>query len=401
MKELQDIVAAFEKIEHCGQIAALATVTEVRGSTYRRPGARMLITQDGCRVGSISGGCLEADVVERSQQVMASGEPMLVQYDTTSPDDIIWGLGLGCNGLVRVFIERLTQQNKLHPVGFISECYRRRQIGVIATVLRAEGELLLEAGTHLMLQQDGSAIAHIKDSTLAALILDDARAALRHNQSALKQYQLPVGNVEVFIEAIQPPVPLVIFGAGDDAIPVVGFAKGLGWHVTVVDSRQSYATSTRFPAADAVIVSRPEQISDAFDGLRQRITIDPRTVAVVMTHNYLQDRELLKTLLPSCLRYLGILGPKSRTERLLQELLEQGAALTENHLSRLYAPVGIDIGADNPEEIALAIVAEIRAVLANRSGGLLRDRKGSIHNQVNGLDKNSKKCAGSRQSISV
>lgn len=387
MKELQDIVAAFEKVE-CGQIAALATVVEVRGSTYRRPGARMLITQDGC-IGSISGGCLEADVVERSQQVIASGEPMLVQYDTTSPDDIIWGLGLGCNGLVRVFIERLMPQSP-NPVAFISNCYRQRQIGVLATVVCAEGDLHSEVGKHLMLQQDGSTLSKIK-TALAAIALNDARAALSNNQSTLKRYHSPIGNAEVFIEVIQPPVPLIIFGAGDDAKPVVRFAKELGWHVTVVDSRPAYATSERFPSADVLVVSRPEHI-------RERITIDPRKVAVVMTHNYLQDQELLKTLLPSAIQYLGILGPKSRTERLLRELLQQGVALTENNLSRLYAPIGVDIGADNPEEIALAIVAEIRAVLANRSGGLLRDRKGSIHEPID-IDNTFKVCIEARRSI--
>lgn len=249
MKELQDIVAAFEKVENWGQIAVLATVIEVRGSTYRRPGARMLVTQDGC-IGSISGGCLDADVISLSQQFITSGEPMLVQYDITSPDDIIWGLGLGCDGLVRIFIERLTQQNQLNPVTFLSECYRRRQMGVLATVLRVEGELHLEIGTHLMLQQDSNVITSIKNSTLAALILEDAQEALRNNQSTLKLYQLPIGDAEVFIEVIQLPVPLVIFGAGHDAIPVVRFAKELGWHVTVVDSRQSSATSASFPVAD-------------------------------------------------------------------------------------------------------------------------------------------------------
>ena len=382
MKELQAIVEEFERTERDGRLTALATVIEVRGSTYRRRSARMLMTQGGCRVGSISGGCLEADVFERAQQVMASGEPIVVKYDTTSPDDIVWGLGLGCNGLVRVFIERLTQQSQLNPVAFVAECYRRRQMGVLATVFRVEGQLRSEAGSRLILQQDGNTISSIKNSALATGILDDAREALRNSQSTVKLYQLPVGNVEVFIEVIQPPVPLVIFGTGDDAMPVVRFAKELGWHVTVVDSRQSSATSARFSLADAVVLSRPENIGD-------RITIDSRTVAVVMTHNYLQDRELLKTLLPSPLQYLGILGPKSRTERLLRELLEQGVALTEDHLRRLYAPVGIDIGADNPEEIALAIVAEIRAILANRSGGLLRNRKGSIHDRVNEIDNNS------------
>lgn len=383
MKELQIIIEAFDGSDRNGY--ALATVVEVRGSTYRRPGARMLITSDNC-IGSISGGCLEADVATRSQQVIASGEPMLVQYDTTSPDDIIWGLGLGCNGLVRVFIERLDQ---LNPVSFIAASWRSRQVSVLATVISTQGNL--DTGTHLMLPQDGDAVSSINNSALAALILDDARAALRNNQSTLKSYHLPVGNAEVFIEVIQPPVPLIIFGAGDDAKPVVRFAKELGWHVTVVDSRPAYATSERFPLADALVVSRPEHIGD-------RITIDPRSVTVVMTHNYLQDRELLKTLLPSCIQYLGVLGPKSRTERLLRELLEQGIALTENNLSRLYAPIGIDIGADNPEEIALAIVAEIRAVLANRCGGLLRDRKGAIHNSIT-IDNNSKIYTKSQRSI--
>lgn len=147
MKELQDIVTAFEQVENCAQIA----VVEVRGSTYCRPGARMLITLDGC-IGSINGGCLEADVISLSQQVITSGKPMLVQYDTTSPDDIVWGLGLGCNGLVRVFIEHLSQQKQLNSVTFLSKCYRWQQMGVLVTVLRVKGELHSEAGTHSMLQ---------------------------------------------------------------------------------------------------------------------------------------------------------------------------------------------------------------------------------------------------------
>lgn len=187
--------------------------------------------------------------------------------------------------------------------------------------------------------------------TLASLIFKDAQEGLRNNQSTVKMYQLSIGDAEVFIEVIQLPGPLVIFGAGHDAIPVVRFAKELGWNVTVVDSRQSSATSAHFLAADAFVVSRPEDICDTFGGLHQSITITPRVVAVVMTHNYLQDRELLKMLLPSPIRYLGILGPKSRTERLLRELLEQGVTLTENNLNRLYAPVGIDIGADNQRKL--------------------------------------------------
>lgn len=376
MKELQDIVAAFEQLKNCGKTAALATVVKVNGSTYRRPGARMLITPDGTTVGSISGGCLEQDVFERARQVMDSGEPVLVTYDTTSDDDLIWGMRLGCNGRVEVLIEAILPQSNLSPTAFLAECLRQREPGVMATIFRIEGELNAKVGEYLRLYSDGNIESNISESSVVKSILDDAQIALTSNQSIVKVYPLLAGNVEVFIEAIAPPVSLVIFGAGGDALPLVRFAKELGWYVTIVDSRSAYATKQQFPLADAVIVSRPENI-------QEYVQIDNRTVAVVMTHNYMHDLELLKILLPSTVRYLGMLGPKKRTEKLLQEILAQGSAPTLAQLARLYAPIGIDIGADSPEEIALAIAAEIKAVLANRTGGLLRERKAPIHTQSN------------------
>ena len=372
MKELQDIVAAFEKVDSCSKTSALATIVKVLGSTYRRPGARMLITPDCQIVGSISGGCLEGDVFDHAQQVMVSSEPILVKYDTTSADDIVWGLGLGCNGMVQVLIEHLTQQNEPSSMAFLAECFRQRQMGVIVTVFRIEGQVRTKVGARLMLHQNGTVISNIEDSNLATGILDDAYEALRTSRSKVKEYQLLGGSAEIFIEVIQPPVPLVIFGAGHDAIPLVRFAKELGWHVTVVDSRPAYATLGRFPLLDAAVISRPESIHES-------VTVNNHTVAVVMTHNYMHDREILRTLLLSPLRYLGILGPKSRTERLLQELREEGIIPTNEHLLKFYGPIGLDIGADAPEELALAIVAEIQAVLTNRLGGFLRDRKEPIH----------------------
>lgn len=372
MKELHDIVAAFEKVDSSSKTAALATIVKVLGSTYRRPGARMLITPDRQIVGSISGGCLEGDVFDHAQRVMVSSEPILVKYDTTSADDIVWGLGLGCNGMVQVLIEHLTQQNEPSPMAFLAECLRQRQMGVIVTVFRIEGQVRTKVGARLMLHQNGTVISNIEDSNLATGILDDAYEALRTCRSKVKEYQLLRGSAEIFIEVIQPPVPLVIFGAGHDAIPLVRFAKELGWHVTVVDSRPAYATLGRFPLVDAVVLSRP-------DSIHESVTVNNHTVAVVMTHNYIHDREILRTLLVSPLRYLGILGPKSRTERLLQELREEGIIPTNEHLLKLYGPIGLDIGSDTPEEIALAILAEIQAVLANRLGGFLRYRKEPIH----------------------
>ncbi|HEY9632944.1 MAG TPA: XdhC/CoxI family protein [Coleofasciculaceae cyanobacterium] len=374
MKELQDIVAAFEKVETGGKTVAIATLVKASGSTYRRPGARMLMTSDGQMVGSLSGGCLEGDVFEQAQEVMTSGKPIVVQYDTMSDEDIIWGLGLGCNGIVQILIERLEEKNPLNHLAFLTECLHLRHVGVLATVFHIEGQVKAQVGSRLMLHPDGTVKNDIEEADLLAQIRDDVWKALDDNRSTVKVYPLPTGKAEVFIEVIQPSVPLMIFGAGHDAMPLVRLAQELGWYVTVVDSRQADATRERFQSANEVILSRPEGIGDS-------VELDNRTMAVVMTHNYLHDLELLKTLLPSAVRYLGILGPKSRTDKLLQDLQEQGITPTEKQLQRLYSPVGLDIGADTPEEIALSIVAEIQTVLANHSGGSLRNKLGPIHDR--------------------
>ena len=373
MKEFIAILAELEKSNREGKTTVLTTVIAAQGSTYRRAGARMLLTSDGCSVGTISGGCLEADVAMRSQKVMASKQPIVVTYDTTSDEDIVWGLGLGCNGLVRVLIEPITPQQTDY-VEFLSRCYGDRQLGVVATLVSNAGPVQEQVGTRLMLQQNGNLISHFSPS-VAASIVEHARAALQSKTSTLKSYQLPIGKVEVFIEVIQPPLSLVIFGAGHDALPVARFAKELGWNVTVVDTRQSTATQNRFAEADTIVLSHPENITD-------HISVSDRTAAVVMTHNYLHDLTLLKTLLPSQVCYLGILGPKSRTERLLEELHQIEINPTLDQMHRLYAPIGLDIGADTPEAIALSIIAGIQAVITDRPGNQLRERKGAIHEPI-------------------
>jgi xanthine/CO dehydrogenase XdhC/CoxF family maturation factor len=239
-------------------------------------------------------------------------------------------------------------------------------------VFHIEGQVKAQIATRLMVYPDGTLKSDIEDADLVAQIRDDAWKALGDSRSIVKSYPLPTGKAEVFIEVIQPPVPLMIFGAGHDAIPLVRLAQELGWYVTVVDNRKVETARERFPSADEVILSRPEGISES-------VSLNNCTMAVVMTHNYLHDLEILKTLLFSPVRYLGILGPKSRTEKLLKDLQEQGIIPTENQLQRLYSPVGLNIGADTPEEIALSIVAEIQAVLTNQSGGLLRNKLGPIH----------------------
>ncbi|MBD2309689.1 XdhC family protein [Chroococcidiopsis sp. FACHB-1243] len=384
MRELQAIVETYKQITHSDRRVALATVVKVSGSTYRRPGARMLVTQDEYSVGTISGGCLEHDVAIRSQQVMATGNAAIVKYDSTSDDDIVWGLGLGCNGIVYILIECIELKHELNPLAFMAHCLDRQQVGVLATVFAIEGQAN-SIGNHLMLYPNHVVCSDIEDSILRQAVLADARTAYLERQSTRKSYSVAGSVIEVFFDVIQPPVPLVIFGAGHDVSPIVQFAKGLGWHVTVVDPRCSDASPTRFQTADCALPVRLETV-------HQKVALNHQTVALVMTHNYLYDSKLLQLLLPSPVRYIGVLGPKHRIDRLLQELRAEGMVYSEVQLERLYSPVGIDIGAETPEEVALAIVSEIQAVLASRSGGFLRNRQGPIHDSAEPMPQPNTVC---------
>jgi len=373
MKELQNILQTFDQTKNSGQTIALATLVKAQGSTYRRPGARMLMTSGGQMVGSLSGGCLEGDVFEQAQAVMTSGQPIVVEYNTMSDEDIIWGLGLGCNGIVQILIERIEPENPFNPLTFLSDCIRHRRVGVLATVFQVEGEIETKMGTRLILYSDGKIESNIQNTDLVIQIRNDTQNAIQNSRSLVKSYPLLIGKAEVFIEFIQPPTPLIIFGAGHDVLPLVRLAKDLGWNVTVVDNRQADVTRERFQCADHVILCPPEEVCD-------RVHLNHRTMAVVMTHNYLHDLELLKLLLSSPVQYLGILGPKSRTKTLLQDLPEE-ITQTAQQRQRLYSPIGLDIGGDTPEEIALSIVAEIQAVMMNRTGESLRNRLEPIHDR--------------------
>ena len=372
MNELQAILEGFESSQKNGEITFLATVVKTQGSTYRRPGAKMLMTNAGRMIGTISAGCLENDVFEHTQQRMLDGKPIVVTYDNTASEDILWGFGLGCNGMVQVLIERLETESTLNAIAFTQECFHKKHLGIIATVFAFEGGVDVKLGSRLLLYPNGKILTDIKDQNLIQSLSADTQAAFANQKSSVNNYQLPLGSAEVFIEVIHPPTSLVIFGAGYDALPVAQFAQALGWQVTVVDCRANEATRSRFPMACEVILSRREIV-------QKQVFIDAYTVAVVMTHNYLDDLEILKMLLPSPARYIGVLGPKARTERLIEDLRLQGIVSTTEQLKRLHGPIGIDIGADTPEGIAIAIIAEIQAVLTNRSGNFLRNRNQPIH----------------------
>lgn len=349
---------------------------KVTGSTFRRPGTRMLITEHGAMVGSISGGCLEADVFEKAKKLMLTGGTITAVYDMTAEDEVAWGLNQGCNGIIHLLLEPLEETKSESYIRFLRTCIHEQQGGAIATVFRVDGELKAAVGSRLLLQENGSVSENIKNPILTAALLEDAQAALASGKSIVKEYRFTEGVVEAFIEVLHPPVPLYIFGAGSDAIPVARFANELGWNVTIVDHRPAFATAERFPSPASIILARPEEIG-------AKISFTHHSIALVMTHNFTHDLELLKTLLPSPARYVGLLGPKKRAELLLRTLQKNDFTPTQEQLARLYNPVGLNIGAESPEEIALSILSEIQAIMANRSAGFLKNHHGPIHTPHN------------------
>jgi xanthine dehydrogenase accessory factor len=363
MSDFKSIVQAYQHSQNRGETAFLATVVATQGSTYRRAGARMLVTSTGTLTGTVSGGCLEHDIVCHIQQQIQpdcinSHPPFLIAYDTSTDEDLLWGFGLGCNGAVEVLVEVLNPSDPFNPLTFIADCLQRRQVGVLATVFRVEGEVPIAVGAHLMLHPDGRQINNLGEPQLQQALLSDAHTAFQNRQSTECQYLTATGQVHVFMEVIRPPISLIVFGAGRDVVPLVQFARALDWFVTVVDCRSQVATGDRFPMADEIILTRR-------DALRQHVAIPPATAAVVMTHNYHDDLELLKLLLPSAAQYIGLLGSRQRTAKLWQDVLAWGEIKADR--DRLHAPVGLDLGAQTPAEIAIAIVAEIQAVFSQRS----------------------------------
>lgn len=371
MRELRDILMSLTALRARGESAALATITRVKGSTYRREGARLLIRQDGTTVGSISGGCLEGDVAEAAREVIQTGEPRMLTYDLTADDDAVWGLGLGCNGAIDVFVEPVRPSAGVDVVALLRDTIDHRRSAALATLIASPpgGPTV---GSRLFVPEDGPATGSLGASALDAVVTKAARDQIAEHRTAVVPLEMPGGRGEVFIEVLTSPIPLLVCGAGHDTLPLVRLGHQLGWWVMVADSRPAFATPERFPEADEVFCVDDREVADA-------VRIDRETFAVVMTHNFLHDLEILRGLLRTAARYIGLLGPRARTDKLLAELQQQGAVLDDAQRARLYGPVGLDTGADSPEEIALSIAAEILTVRNHREAASLRSRRRPIH----------------------
>jgi len=369
MSELRRLLRAYDSCRLAGQASALATVVAVAGSSYRQPGARMLIAADGLVTGAISGGCLEGDARRRARQAMQRGCPVVVTYDSTDPaEDLSLGAQLGCQGIVQILLEPLDYANAGNPVELLRQAAGQDEPAVLGTVFDGPAAWL---GQRLLLTAEGRCWGTLSASpALGTHLRARAAAALVSGKSQHHAYTTSAGPVQVLLEVLVPAPRLTVYGAGNDAQPLVRLAAGLGWRVTVVDGRAALATPARFPDAERVEVVS----AHAIDAL-------PHTSswAVLLTHNYHYDLAVLRHLLPAPPPYIGLLGPRQKYERLLTELRQAVPAAAELLAGCLHSPIGLNLGAETPEEIALAIVAEIQAVRAARPAGFLRDSPLPIH----------------------
>jgi xanthine dehydrogenase accessory factor len=370
MKEIRDIIRAYDEARKAGKQTALATVVHVEGSSYRRPGARMLIEDDGQLTGAISGGCLEGDALRKALLVITEKRSKLVTYDTMDDDDAKFGVGLGCNGIIQVLIEPINDADPNNPIQYLKAVNEKRQQAVLVTLFSLQDKKAAQHGTCLLLKKDGCLLGHT--TILKDVLVADANEALTCQTSSFKNYISDDHDLTAFFEVIDPPISVIIIGAGNDVMPVVDMADILGWEVTVIDGRANYAKKERFASACQVVVAKPEEAL-------KKIIIDQHTVFLLMTHNYNYDKAMLAQLLQKNVLYIGMLGPKKKRERVLNDLKEEGFIFTSQQLSALHSPVGLDIGAETAEEIALSILAEIKAFFANKDVRSLRKINEVIH----------------------
>ncbi|MFC5407874.1 XdhC family protein [Larkinella bovis] len=319
INEFQQLIRAYRNTDFSQRKAALATVVGLSGSGYRRPGARMYITDDGQWVGAISGGCLEGDALRKAREVMQTQRARLVTYDTTDPEGENFGIGLGCNGILDVLIQAIDPNDPENPLETLDRVMQERRPLTFETVLPNEAGL--------------------------------------------------------FVEALKPDIQLLVFGGGYDAVPLVKLAKQIGWRVVVTDDCVAHLQPRRFAEADELLAVQR-------DNIRQQVPIDRYSAAVLISHNFNYDKAVLRELLQTDIRYIGLLGPKKRGDALLEEVAEVVKPADQN---RLFWPVGLDVGADNPPEIALSILAEIQAVFRETSAQPLKFKNAPIHQPVPGI----------------
>ncbi len=375
MRELESIIAAYDKATSDGLDCALATVVHVEGSAYRKAGARMLVDENGLMTGAISGGCLEGDALHKALHALHQGQNKLISYDTSDEDDAVIGAQLGCNGVIQVLFEPIDKADEQNPIELIKELIATKSRKVIVTLFNLN-KRLEQLGTKLIFDESLETSQSLPNQELMTQIRRDSQKVLNQHYPHFGEYLQQDDSWHAFIEHYQSPISLVLVGAGNDAQILVSIADVLGWDVVVTDGRPTHANSERFINSCQVIVTKPERFLES-------VIIDRRTVFVLMSHNYNYDLAVLKLLLDfPQIPYIGILGPKKKYERMVSDLSDQSIRLSEHQTERIHAPVGLNLGAETPAEIALSILAEIQAKMTKSNGLSLREKDGRIHDKT-------------------
>ena len=356
-KETVEILDRLAELAATGERAAMATVVGTAGSSFRRPGAKFLIEECGATLGSVSGGCLEADVRDVAAAVLRSSRPALRHYETGEDEDAVWGLGLGCNGAIDVFVQPATEGSWAAILGHLRELLEGDDPVAFVTLLD-DGPA---CGATMLVEPGAGRQGSLGDDGLDR----QAEVAARSRIASGRSRPLTVAGRRLFLEILPPPFHLIVCGAGDDARPLAAYASDAGFRVTVLDHRQALLEPAQYPASVRLVPARADEVA-------VRLPPAERSLAVVKTHSLTHDREWLRRLLGAGLPYVGVLGPRERTESLLRDI---GAAGDP----RVFGPVGLDIGADGPRQVALAIVAEVLAFVARRKPVHLAARREPIH----------------------
>jgi xanthine/CO dehydrogenase XdhC/CoxF family maturation factor len=321
----------------------------------------MLVTEDGQLTGAISGGCLEGDALRKAVLAITQKKNKLVIYDTTDEDDAKFGIQLGCNGIVSILFEPIDVLLPTNPIHLLQSVITKREPAVLISGYSLNNEEHL--GTCNLENLPDDVISNLRDLS---------KEVVTNGSSVHTKLWMGQNRQQFFIEYYQPPVSLIIVGAGNDALPLAAMAHIVGWKVTIADGRNSHATLQRFSQADRLLVGKPNELID-------QLVFDERTAAVLMTHNYNYDIEMLGLLSDKPLSYIGLLGPASKRDRMFSELERNGIVLSEESFQKIYGPTGLDLGAEAAEEIALSIVSEIMVVMLQKDPIHLRQKQTAIH----------------------
>ena len=347
-KNLQD---AFASWSAAGIPLVLATVYETQGSTYSKAGAQMLITGDGRFQGMLSGGCLEGDLAERAAQVIQSDRPESVTYDLAENDEDLWGLGVGCDGLMRIFLQPLTGRNMYQPFTAIAEAISGDAVQLAVFVIDSDDERINDGAS--LVSQSGKISWTDLEENAAARLLENAPAHLPSGDAVYLSLAVDDARVSVLFSPLKPRPRLLVLGAGLDAEPVVRFASELGIRVTIADHRPAYIQAGEFRLADSTHCWPAAELANSLE-------LNQFSACVVMSHHLETDRVYLEQLASSSVSYIGLLGPPGRKHKLMTALGSAGESLD----GRLHGPAGIKIGARGPAPIALSIIAEVQGHLA-------------------------------------